>query len=170
MTTHHVAVQQAEDALNRRWGYGQAINLIGDDLAARVRRQISKWYAALAAADTAQIEVHGNAMLKAFAAVDAECVRLHGEPHEKSDEAAVAVVRLRSNDVIHIVADGIEADRLSRQGHVAFTFAELALCAEAAPGWPILIETKKRFGNATVKRAELPKGDDWYERGGDEPF
>lgn len=175
MTSLGAQVEEAENALNRRWGYGQAINLIGDDLAARVRRQISKWYAALAAADAAQIEVHGNAMLKAFAAVDAECARLHGEPHDKTDERSdVAVCRLASGDVIHVVRDHEEANRLARGGSLAFTFDELALCAEKCPGWPVLLEAKRVFGkrgSALVLEAERPKGDDWYERGGDDvPF
>lgn len=165
-------VQAAEDGLNRRWGYGQAINVIGDDLAARVRRQISKYYAALASNDNRQIELHGNAMLKAFAAVDAEAVRLYGEPHDRTDDRDdVMICRLKSGDVVHIVRDGEDAERITKDGGLAFTPDELALCAEAAPGWAILIETKKRFGNATVKRAEKPLGDEFWERGGDSiPF
>lgn len=166
-------VQAAEDNLNRRWGYGQAINVIGDDLASRVRRQISKYYAALASNDNRQIELHGNAMLKAFAAVDAEAARLHGEPHDRTDDRNdLMVCRLKNGDVIYIVRDGDDAARITRDGGIAFTADELALCAEAAPGWAILMETKRVFGQATVKRAEKPKGDDWYRNGGDElpPF
>jgi hypothetical protein len=165
-------VKEATDTLDRRWGVGEAMGLIDDALAVKVRRQTEKWTTANLAGDPAQIEAHGQAMLKAIAAVDRACVATYGEPSEAPDESPqVAVVRLRDDTVIHIVTDGMEADRLARTGALAFTFEELAFCASAAPGWPALVETKRLFGslgNAVVRARADRK---FFENGGDEiPF
>lgn len=175
MTPLRRQVEEAQAALDRRWGFGQAVNIIDGDLRDRFARQVGKWAAAVSSSVEADIETHGQAMLRACAVVDAACVAKHGEPHDRTDERQdVAVCRLTSGDVIHVVRDHEEANRLARDGSLAFTFDELALCAEKCPGWPVLLEAKRVFGrrgNALVLEAERPKGDDWYERGGDDvPF
>lgn len=160
--------------LDTRWGVGQIKHLIPAELAERLSRQIDKWQTAVASGDAEQIETHAAAMKRAADAVEAAARGAGHVPRAEQapdDRADLMVCRLKSGDVIYIVRDHEDAQRIAKDGGIAFTADELALCAEAAPGWSILMEAKRAFGAATVKRAERPKGDDWYERGGDDiPF
>ena len=103
-------VREHADIMNRRWGFNRLPHLVSLDLMAKFQRQKQKWEFAcfectesMLAKDLQRVRDHGEAMKRAYVALEAEATKLGHSPtppgvweFELSDGTPIALVRTQA--------------------------------------------------------------------------
>ena len=116
-------VRQVRDEFAIKWGAGQLRLIVGDEMRIRFDRQSIRFKDALAMNDMAQIETQGEAMKRAYHALDAEAHRLGRIP---PPESVWTVVHPRSGETIWVAETDADARRIAMKGRVTFSLREIA--------------------------------------------
>lgn len=162
------SVDALTDGMERKWGVGRLRMLVPDDLRERFDRQWRKWQAAYAAQDLAEVRAHGEAMRRAWAALEAGATQAGHAPLAPE----VWETRMPDGAVLAVVRTQQEAHARARDGRECevWTLDEVARVICAWEGRPWVEAVRGRFPGAKVEAVRLtPRGAelDWAQ--GDEP-
>lgn len=155
--TNHIALEQIETAvsavdargkaIDERWGIGRLPMLVGPEMAERFRNQRVNFSKAVWDYDLPAVRKQGDALMRAYDALEAEAVAAHGEPGKPEqweftlggDDDLVILVR--------DIADVARADTGGRQCQV-WSLEEVASVIRAHP---VLAAAKNHFAGAVVE-------------------
>lgn len=156
LTPHHVAesmgdiiqtVTEHANEMNRRWGFNRLPHIVGIDLMQKFKAQQRKWQAAcfecvgsLMPADLERVKRHGEAMIRAYAALEREALALGKSPappgqweFELADGATIVLVRTRAEMGNVEREPNAQVWCLEEIGEIIRKFPELALAKDMFP-------------------------------------
>ncbi len=142
-------VDQVALETERKWGVGRLRLLVSDFLCAKYDAQRDKFDAAIQSGSAVEIRKHGEAMKRAWQALDETAVRDGHQP--KPPE--VWEVPLTNGDIAAIVQDAADVSMVPDSQPV-FTLAEIGRSIDALGTVPL--ETKRTIPGAEV--TEIRKG------------
>ncbi len=135
--------------MERKWGVGRLRLLVSDFLRAKYDAQRDKFDVAIRSGNEVEIRKHGEAMKRAWQALDEAALRDGYQP--KPPE--VWEVPLTNGDIAAIVQDAADVSMVPDRQPV-FTLAEIGRLIDALGTMPL--ETKRTFPGAEV--TEIRKG------------
>jgi hypothetical protein len=142
-------VDHVARSMESKWGVGRLRLLVDDELRTRFDRQVEKWGVACQQYEPSGIKRHGDAMRRAWSALDtaatkAGALALEPETWESRLENGSVLVVCKNNVEAYAVA---RAERGKRDIQV-WSLDEVARVISARPE---IGEIKKHFPGATVK-------------------
>ncbi|MDP6787460.1 MAG: hypothetical protein QGI13_10075 [Rhodospirillales bacterium] len=138
-------VDQVALEMERKWGIGRFRLLVSDLLRAKYDAQCDKFNATIKSGKEAEIRKHGEAMKRAWKALDEAAIRDGHQP--KPPE--VWEVSLANGDIAAIVQDNADASMIPDHQPV-FTLDEVGRLIDALGTVPL--ETKRIFPGAEVTK------------------
>lgn len=140
-------VREHADEMNRRWGFNRLPHLVSLDLMERFKRQKAAWELAcfeccgsLMPSDLERMQRIGEAMKRAYAALDAEALQLGKTPappgawgFELKNGTPITLVRSRSELGNVETAPGGQVWCLEEIGEIITRFPELIAAKDAFP-------------------------------------
>ena len=145
----------------RKWGVGRLRLLVSDLLRAKFDAQRDKLDAAIVAGLVQPIQVHAEAMKRAWSALDRAATEAGAQPLSPE----VWECRLPSGETVALVRSEAEARHVCQQQRV-FTLAEVGKAIEFLGA--AVLEAKRVFPGASVTAVRSATID--WDRGDDIPF
>jgi hypothetical protein len=145
-------VTEHANEMNRRWGHNRLPHIVSIDLMQKFKAQQFKWQKAcmecvgsMLADDLARVKAHGEAMIRAYAALEREALALGKHPappgqweFELSDGTPVVLVRTRA-EMGNVSRDPkAQVWCLEEIGEIITKFPALVLAKEAFPEMEII--------------------------------
>lgn len=152
MRTIIETVDEHARALNRRWGYNRLPHLVPIEWAERFKAQRDKWQAAcfecagsLLPADIDRVRKHGEAMLRAYDALE----RVAGESGHAPSQPWQKEFELRDGTPVVLVQDRADIGQVETSGR-AVQIWSLQEVADIVAKFPEIVRAKEAFPGAEV--------------------
>jgi hypothetical protein len=145
------SVDQRGREMDQRWGIGRLPMLVPIDVAERFRVQQRKFSSAVWEYDAAEVQKHGEAMLRAYAKLDelaVACGASTAPPEQWEFEVA--------GELVILVKDLKDTGRVETNGRAAQVWS-LDEIANVISAHPILNAAKSAFPGAVVESVRPPK-------------
>lgn len=144
------AVDQRAREMDRRWGFGMLAKIVPIDLAERFRSQRRKFLAAVWDYEEDEVRKHGEAMIRAYAALDATATAERGEP------AAPEQWEFETPEgLVILVQDIAQVSRAQLHGRKAQVWS-LDEIASIIRNYPALAAAKQAFPGAEIESIRVP--------------
>lgn len=145
---HMVArVDETAVEMERKWGRGTLPGLAGEMLASKFDAQMAKFHAAIEAGVSADVERHGEAMIRAWAAVEKEALSRGKKPREVVAFSA----ELQCGGKLFVVESQEDTAKVFERGAVVMTVQEVADLLSRDELGRIVVGVKKVFDAEVIK-------------------
>jgi hypothetical protein len=146
-------VDEKAAAMEAKWGRGELPKLVGEFLAGKFQSQASKFDAAIESGLSADVVKHGQAMIRAWDALDAKANELGRKPRV----VASFLAKLADGRAMHIVES--DADVPMVKG-IVFTAQEIANMLSTDELGRIVLGTKTAFDCEVKQPVNWVDGDE----------
>jgi hypothetical protein len=144
-------------AMERKWGRGVLPGIAGALLAAKFESQAAKFDTAVESGVASEVVKHGEAMIRAWAAVEAAAEGLGKRPRPVTAFTA----KLPCGGTLHIVESDEDTAKVVERGAVVMTVQEVANLLSRDELGRLVVGVKKVFDADVVKPpADFDTGDD----------
>jgi hypothetical protein len=151
-------VDEAAVAMERKWGRGTFPQLAGELMAAKFESQQRKLDDAIQAGMCAEVIKHGEAMVRAWAAVEQAAINMGKQPRPVVAFSAP----LDGGGTLYVVESQEDTARITERGAVVMSVAEVAALLSRDELGRLVVGVKKVFEDATVVKGpvDFVTGDD----------